>query len=110
MDRPFWSRLEYAVCGWLAASGEPHLRWLWCDGFLPESIADTQFGVDVEGIAWVGNGKTQHPFRFVASLPQKLLQSDRENIAIDQLRLDEEQRTLTLTIRETRDPLPEHRP
>ena len=97
-DRPFWSRLEYAVSGWLAASGEPQLRWLWCDGFLPESTADTQFGVDVEGIAWVGNGKTQQPFRFVASLPQKLLQSDRENIAIDQLRLDEEQRTLMLSI------------
>ena len=32
----FWARLEYRVCVELRRSQDQEIRYLWCDGFLPE--------------------------------------------------------------------------
>ncbi|MFO1458948.1 MAG: hypothetical protein U1G08_06025 [Verrucomicrobiota bacterium] len=97
-DRDFWSRLEFAACRWLAASNDPRISRLWIDGLLPESITNTRLGTDVEGVAWLTNGNTQQAIRFVASIPQKLLQSNRETVVLYSFHLDEERRLLELTV------------
>jgi hypothetical protein len=97
-DHDFWSRLEFAACRWLAASGDRRHAWLWIDGFLPESIRNTRLGVDVEGVAWLVSGNTQKAFQFIASIPQNMLGSHRRNIAIHELKLDEEGRHLEVTV------------
>jgi hypothetical protein len=55
--------------------------------------------VDVEGIAWVGEGpRAMHSYRFVVSVPQKMLHRRRESFSIECFDLDEEQRTLQIEI------------
>ncbi len=73
-DQPFRSRLEYSATAWLATAADRNLRQFWKDGFIPEAMRNTNRGGDVEGTVWVGEGSsTQHQYRFVASVPQKLL-------------------------------------
>lgn len=97
-DNDFWSRLEFAACRWLAASDDSRSSRIWIDGFLPESITDTRLGADVEGVAWLTNGSRQQALRFVASIPQKLLQSNRENVVLHAFHLDEDRRLLELAV------------
>ena len=97
-DRQFWERLEYAASHWLQSSGDATLRRFWIDGFLPEAAKNTQRGVDVEGAAWVGLGqRRQLQYRFVVSVPQKLLHQ-RETFAVEHLALDEAQQTLQIAV------------
>ena len=95
--------MEYAGSAWLASSHEKRLRRFWIDGFTPERIKDTRRGADIEGIAWVGKGSDQHEYRFVASVPQKLL-SRRASFAIDDITVDDAQKQLTLTLSATSSP------
>jgi hypothetical protein len=53
-DRDFWNHLEFALTAWLADQEVKDFRRYWIDGFIPEAIKDTGFGVSVEGTAWVG--------------------------------------------------------
>jgi hypothetical protein len=76
-----------------------HLKKIWIDGFLPETVKNTQHGADVEGTAWVGEGPSiQHPYRFVVSAPQKLLSDGQRKIFIGQIHLDEKQQTLQIEL------------
>ena len=98
-DREFWTRLEYAATQWLENSEDVAFRRFWVDGFLPDSAKDTNFGADFEGTAWVGIGaRRQDQFRFIASLPQKMLGRQAPPFVIEQLSLDEAQQTLQLTL------------
>ncbi len=97
-DQQFWERLEYAASHWLQSSGDVTLRRFWIDGFLPEAAKNTQRGVDVEGGALVGLGqRRQFQYRFVVSVPQKMLRQ-RETFSIERLSLDEAQQTLQITV------------
>ncbi|MGD9589002.1 MAG: hypothetical protein AB7V11_08860 [Pyrinomonadaceae bacterium] len=97
-DDEFWTRLEYDATRWLESSDDRTLRRIWIDGFLPESIADTKRGADIAGVAWVGvGGSEQFQYRFVVSVPQKVLYS-RETYYIEQLALDEAQQTLQIEL------------
>ena len=97
-DRQFWERLEYAASHWLRGSDDITLRRFWIDGFLPEAATNTQRGVNVEGAAWVGLGRRrQLQYRFVVSVPQKLLHQ-RETFSIEHLSLDEAQQTLQIAV------------
>lgn len=98
-DSLFWTRLAYHACGWLQDSGDESLRGFWIDDFRPESAAGTKRGADVEGTAWVGDGpRTLSPYRFIASVAQKLLHRQERNYCIEQLVLDKANRTLQMQI------------
>jgi len=48
---------------------------------------------------WVGEGSsTQHQYRFVASVPQKLLHGRMQSFAIESILFDEEQHVLEIGI------------
>lgn len=66
MDEPdFWDRLEHRVCRELAGFEDNRLRFLWCDGFVPEEF-DLRAEIPcVRGRAWIGDGRTQEQWDFV---------------------------------------------
>jgi hypothetical protein len=98
-DPLFWTRLAYGACGWLQEAEDESLRRFWIDDFLPESATDTKRGVDIEGTAWVGDGpRVQHPYRFIVSVPQKMLHRRGQNFSIEEFVLDEAKQTLQLQI------------
>lgn len=98
-DPVFWTSLAYTACGWLREADDKSLRRLWIDDFIPESATDTKSGVDIEGTAWVGDGpRVQHPYRFIISVPQKMLHRRRDSFSIERLTLDETQRTLRVEL------------
>jgi hypothetical protein len=98
-DRDFWSHLEFALTGWLADQDVKEFRRFWIDGFIPEAIKDTHFGVDVEGKAWVGtSAREQSAYRFVASIPQSLLALKNRTYRIAEIELNPEAKRLGITI------------
>jgi len=97
-DRDFWARLEYDATRWVAAAPDPALRRFWIDGFIPDAATNTQRGLDVEGVVWIGEGSQQRGWRFVASVPQKLLHRYRQIFAIESLSLDAERQCLDVVI------------
>jgi len=98
-DSLFWTRLAFIACGWLRGADEPSFRRFWIDDFSPEKAANTKRGVDIEGTAWIGDGpRVQHPYCFVASIPQKMLYHRGQDFFIEQLVLDELKQTLQVRI------------
>ena len=99
-DRDFWSRLEFALTGWFSSLDDKSFRHYWIDGFIPDGITDTQYGVDIEGVAWVGTGgRDQSAYRFVASIPQSLLSRLNSQFEFDEVAIGPSARELQLTIR-----------
>ena len=97
-DSNFWSRVEYAASAWLASSAEKQVRRFWIDGFVPESAGNTQRGANIEGMVWLAEGsRQQSEYRFVASIPQKLLHR-RESFAIDDISIDETEKQVALSL------------
>lgn len=98
-DPLFWTRLAYTACGLLQESGDKSRRRFWIDDFLPERAINTKHGLDVEGMAWVGDGpQAMSPYRFVVSVPQKMLHRRRDIFSIESFVLDEEKHTLQVEI------------
>lgn len=98
-DEEFWTRLEYDASHWVENSDDKALRRFWIDGFLPEDVKDTKRGVNVEGTAWVGTGpRMQYPYRFVVSVPQKMLHRRRQTYSIEQLFLDDAEQMLQIAL------------
>ncbi len=99
-DRDFWDRLEFVASGMMANSPNRALRRFWNDGVIPESATNTRRGLDVEGIVWVGVGgaREQQSFRFVASIPQNMLQKHARDFEIESLTLDCDRTFLRLII------------
>lgn len=98
-DQDFWTRLEFVASRWLETSDDRNLRRFWVDGFQPEIARDTRFGVDVEGMAWVGKGsRNQFQYRFVVELPQKMLHRRTPGFVIEQLSLDEGNKALQIEL------------
>ncbi|HZD02226.1 MAG TPA: hypothetical protein VFA46_19155 [Actinomycetes bacterium] len=57
MDEPdYWARLERRVCQELARFEDNRLRYLWCDGFLPEAVDLRAEEPCIRGRAWIGDG------------------------------------------------------
>jgi hypothetical protein len=98
-DQPFWTRLEYDACLWLKNSADEHARRFWIDGFLPEAVTDTSFGVDIKGTVWVGEGRrAQRSYCFLVSVPQKMLNRRREVFGIERLSLDGTRQMLEIAV------------
>src|SRR6266480_4314304 len=96
-DSELWERLEYSASAWLTSSDDKRLRRFWIDGFTAETAKNTQRGADIEGTAWIGEGSRQHEYRFVASLPQKVLHG-RHAFVIDDITIDDAKKQLTLIL------------
>ena len=62
-ETEFWTRLEYRVSSELAQFDDNRLRFLWCDGFVPERVERRDDALFIVGHAWFGNdGQDQTPF------------------------------------------------
>lgn len=100
-DENFWTLLEYVACDWLRRSEDKGLRRFWVDGFTPISGKNSKRGLDVEGVAWIGNNaREQNEFHFVVSIPQRLLSGKKRQFEIEKISLDDKGRTLALMIKE----------
>ncbi len=98
-DALFWTKLAFSACGLLRGSEDAALRRFWIDDFLPESATDTKHGLNIEGTAWVGDGpRDQQPYRFIVSVPQKMLSHRRDSFSIERFDLDAEEHTLQVEI------------
>ena len=105
-DPLFWTRLAYASSGLLRESPDKSQRRFWVDDFMPESATDTKQGVNIEGMAWVVEGsQTMLPYRFLVSIPQRMLGYRRDNFLIERFELNEEHHTLRVEIGQQR-PIP----
>ena len=98
-DQLFWTKLAFTACGLLREEDDKTLRGFWIDDFMPEDATDTKRGVDVKGTAWVGDGsRAMYPYRFIVSVPQKMLHRRRDSFSIESFILDREQQTVQVEI------------
>ena len=94
-DRDFWARLEYEA---LRNEEEKALTHFWIDGFVPERITNTQRGANVEGTVWVAEESRHDAYRFVVSLPRKLLHRAKGSFSIEEIVLDREIKMLRMVV------------
>jgi hypothetical protein len=64
LESDFWKALEFRVCRDLQLRADNRLRFLWCDGFIPESYLLDQRPPRITGRAWIGDGRTQVQWTF----------------------------------------------
>jgi hypothetical protein len=65
----YWAALEYRICREFAGMAADHLRYLWCDGLIPERYDLDGPAPCIRGRAWVCNGPRQEPWEFTLYLP-----------------------------------------
>jgi hypothetical protein len=71
IEADYWLRLEYRVCRELAGMEDKALRWLWCDGFIPEQYWLDEATPQITGHAWIGTGpRGQERWKFTLLLQQ----------------------------------------
>jgi hypothetical protein len=98
-DAMFWSRLEFAACGWLASTPAGSVcRKYWVDGFAPDDFRRTNAGAEISGRVWLmdhgrkgsvacdKNGAS----RFFTCVPWRVVNRGREAFEIEQIEIDEE--------------------
>lgn len=73
------------------------VRGLDCDGFIPEAICDTKYGVEVTRIV-VLHANRRCPSRFKVHLPQKLLYKPIRQFDVDITAFEPKQKVLELTV------------
>jgi hypothetical protein len=66
-EEEFWLTLEYRLSRELSALSDKHLRFLMCDGFVPDEHQPQDDAI--VGYAWIGDGSNQEQYRFRLSLP-----------------------------------------
>ena len=98
-DADFWSRLEFELSGWFRTCGDSALGGYWCDGFVPHSARNTKHGVEVQGAAWIEEGRKSHgQFAFALSIPQRLLLQRRNSAVLVVNDVDVQNRKLQLAL------------
>ena len=67
----FWPRLERRLTQEFSGLDSPRLRFLWCDGFVPEEYRLSGDSPVVQGKVWIGGQKSrrQESWEFVLRLP-----------------------------------------
>ena len=63
-EADYWLSLEYRLCHEFAGMPENHLRFLWCDGFIPEQYRLDGPSPQITGRAWICNGRRQQEWEF----------------------------------------------
>ena len=98
-DTDFWLWLQFELSGWFRTCRNNALGGYWCDGFVPQSARNTKEGVEVQGTAWVEEGRKSHgQFAFVLSIPQRLLLRGRSNAVLVVNDVDVQRRSLQLAL------------
>lgn len=97
-DIGFWIRLEGAMTEWLRTSPDPLHRRYWIDGFVRESMINTQHGADVIGQIWMAHGRDQELFDFILSLPQTVLYRPDASCVIAEVQIYVEQKRVTILL------------
>ncbi len=67
-ESDYWVHLEFRVCREFAGLSENHLRFLWCDGFIPEEYHLDGPSPCIKGGAWICNGPRQEQWEFTLFL------------------------------------------
>jgi hypothetical protein len=67
-EAEYWGRLERRVCRELAGMEERALRFLWCDGFMPEQYLLDDSTPRITGAVWIGSAPKQERWRFTLFL------------------------------------------
>jgi hypothetical protein len=68
-EADYWPRLEFRVCRELAGMEDKALRFLWCDGFIPEQYLLDDPTPRITGRAWIGTGpRRQEQWEFTLFL------------------------------------------
>src|SRR6266542_2964451 len=67
-ESDYWVHLEYRVCREFAGLSENHLRFLWCDGFIPEEYHLDGPSPCIKVGAWICNGPRQEQWEFTLFL------------------------------------------
>ncbi len=70
-DKKFWVKVEFGML--LQPEKKEKFPRYWIDGFIPEYVADTRKGIEIEGKVWIVDGDEQNECSFLAIVPQKLL-------------------------------------
>ncbi len=67
-EADYWVALEFRVCREFAGMPENQLRFLWCDGFIPEQYFLAGPSPRITGRAWICNGRQQEEWGFTLFL------------------------------------------
>jgi hypothetical protein len=67
-EADYWASLEYRICREFARMPENHLRYLWCDGFIPAQYLLDAPAPQIKGTAWICNGRRQAEWVFALFL------------------------------------------
>jgi hypothetical protein len=100
-DGMFWSRLEFAACGWLATSADTLHRKYWIDGFVPEEFCHSNAGMQISGRVSMVSHQAYEDFRFFTCMPWRIATRGRQLFQIEHIEIDEEGRTVELSFRAT---------
>lgn len=68
-ERDFWKRMEYRLCAEFRGAAEPRLRYMWCDGFLPQGYDFEHSPPVIQGHVWMVLGQQQELWTFSLLLP-----------------------------------------
>jgi hypothetical protein len=69
-EADYWVSLEWRVGSEFAGMPQNHLRFLWCDGFIPEQYLLDGPVPCITGRAWICNGSLQEEWSFTLFLNQ----------------------------------------
>jgi hypothetical protein len=78
-EADYRASLEYRVCREFAGMAEHRLRWLWCDGFIPQQYLISEPTPRIVGRAWICDGPSQHDWEFTLFLPRRGRREMRSN-------------------------------
>jgi hypothetical protein len=78
-EEEFWKQLEFRVCREFESMNDNALRFLWCDGFLPDDYHLADRPARITGLAWIANGRLQDRWAF--ELVVRAPVHDREDVA-----------------------------
>lgn len=101
-DSLFWARVTVLASNWLSAASEIELRRHWVDDFIPTSMHRTNPAAEVRGTAWLeGHLQFDPEFEFLALIPWRVVNRDRDNIEIADIAIDFKRRSLEIVLRRT---------
>ena len=67
-ETDYWASLEFRICRELARMEENAIRFLWCDGLIPEEYLVDAPSPHITGRAWICNGRMQEQWEFALVL------------------------------------------
>ena len=82
-ERDFWNWMEFRICGEFSGFEDPHLRYMWCDGLIPDEYDLHADEPCIRGLAYCGHGG-QERWRFTLRLGTNV--TSREQIDWQSLR------------------------